>query len=85
MRFTVKGKGHFPFDMLRYDACYPASSEDAMKLAFDRSGYASLKESERSVELRSEGRNRHWEPTDARWRSFMWVVTHVDGKPYNRS
>ena len=26
---VVEGTGEFPFDMLRYDACFPTTSEDA--------------------------------------------------------
>ncbi len=28
----VEGEGRFPFDMLRYDACYPNTTEDAVAL-----------------------------------------------------
>jgi hypothetical protein len=28
-RFTIEGRGAFPLDMLRYDCCHPAQSEDA--------------------------------------------------------
>ena len=28
IRFTVRGDGIFPFDMLRYDNCFPATPED---------------------------------------------------------
>jgi len=31
-RLEVSGTGRFPVDMLRYDACYPASSKDVEKL-----------------------------------------------------
>lgn len=27
-RFTVKGDGRFPFDMLRYDSCFPVGPRD---------------------------------------------------------
>lgn len=30
---TVSGKGQFPLDMLRYDACWPSSGRDASAIA----------------------------------------------------
>lgn len=33
--FKVTGAGQFPIDMLRYDACWPATEADAGKLQFD--------------------------------------------------
>ena len=68
-RYTVKGQGTFPFDMLRYDCAYPATSEAAYKLypsMFVASGNAVK---EQSVELRS-----YFEPTVGRWQSFGWSV-----------
>lgn len=60
-RFTVDGDYTFPLDMLRYDGCWPASSEDAV--AMERKG-------PRTVTLIS-----HFNPpTEARWRSFGWHV-----------
>ena len=48
-RFKVQGNGGFPWDMLRYDGCYPATTEDAVRLAVDRS----------DRELYREVRTRH--------------------------
>lgn len=61
-KFTVEGSKDFPFDMLRYDACYPATSEDAIKLAARDS---------RKITLIS---TIIAEPTAGRWNSFGWVV-----------
>ena len=65
--FTVEGTGRFPYDMLRYDNCWPYTSEDAGRLD--------------SVEPEGRGRRRvvlatRWRmaPTDARWESFLWRV-----------
>lgn len=33
--FTVRGRGEFPLDMLRYDSCWPRSGEDVMVLSAD--------------------------------------------------
>lgn len=63
-RFTycVTGSGDFPFDMLRYDAAWPANPDAAWMMA-DASGRM------RSVWLHS-----YREPTTARWQSFVWSV-----------
>lgn len=61
-KFTVQGSGYFPFDMLRYDACYPATSDDAASL--------NLKEA-RTITLISA---MVAQPTEGRWRSFGWQV-----------
>lgn len=29
---TISGRGPFPFDQLRYDCCWPSTTEDARKL-----------------------------------------------------
>lgn len=60
--FTVKGNGMFPIDMLRYDNCWPATSEDAAKLAG---------RGPREVTLGTRNRTA---PTVGRWPSFMWRV-----------
>lgn len=64
--FTVRGKGWFPYDMLRYDACWPASGDDAELLAGDEL------EPEREVTLRTDSPTA---PTEGRWLSFGWRVT----------
>lgn len=71
-RFTVVGAGPFPFDMLRYDDCYPADTDSAMNLQ-----PTSVR---REVVLVSHQPRRWWNPTFDRWRSFGWVVkTDVEG------
>jgi hypothetical protein len=66
-RFTVTGKGRFPYDMLRYDECYPAPGADAEQLHPVHSGV-------RSIQLQTLQPTLQWEPTVARWRSFGWSV-----------
>jgi hypothetical protein len=58
--YYVTGKGTFPFDMLRYDACWPASADDAAKL------YPNA-ENPRSILMRS-----YKQPEIERWSSFGW-------------
>ena len=59
--FSVQGDDHFPFDMLRYDACWPATTADAMQLP----QYLS-----RTITLMTDGCG----PTVRRWESFGWTV-----------
>ena len=76
VEFSVRGRGHFPFDMLRYDMCHPVDSSDAAAMFFDYS-QASLEEHKqiRTVKLRTWTGNLYWNPTYDRWRSFGWMVT----------
>lgn len=76
VRFTVRGSGEFPFDMLRYDACHPRHENEARGLGrtYVR-GDAPVERHE--VELESCGRPLHWEPTAARWQSFGWTVDNL--------
>ena len=69
--FTVRGRGAFPLDMLRYDAAYPASSPDALVI-------------EKTFRERLEGFTSVWTvhlqtrseigPTPGRWQSFGWQI-----------
>ena len=65
-RFTVRGRGRFPTDMLRYDECFPASEADSARLD-DRGP--------RFVELKARTGSPRFEPTYARWASFNWYAT----------
>jgi len=67
--FTVEGLLSFPFDMLRYDRCWPARGEDAEMLA---TWNLSRNPQVCRVTLRSDRR-----PEEARWDSFGWKVTQV--------
>jgi hypothetical protein len=69
--FQVEGAANFPFDMLRYDHCYPDSSEDATNLDRDDRPFT---ESRRTVKLRRIVQSKADAPTEARWRSFGWKV-----------
>jgi hypothetical protein len=71
-RFTVEGKGSFPFDMLRYDSCWPIAPEDAMQMEEPdtRQRFGEL----RRVELAHRADHGGWRATDGRWASFMWNV-----------
>lgn len=71
-RFEVTGRGSFPIDMLRYDACFPERGADAAEI-------------ERSFRERGPGLHRitlkgdGTMPEVARWQSFGWSVL-IDGE-----
>lgn len=67
--FDVTGTGSFPVDMLRYDHCWPAQSEDGILLD------ASHVKAPRSIRMRGLTG-----PTPARWRSFGWKVVAINGE-----
>lgn len=64
-RYHVNGRGLFPLDMLRYDACWPARQDDVVAMTAPGNP-------ERGVRIESEKA-----PTIGRWRSFGWTVTDV--------
>ena len=67
--FTASGSYPFPFDMLRYDGCFPSASEDATTL-FRLEGGVSV-----SLRLKMYGNTKpQATPTSARWHSFGWQV-----------
>ena len=66
-QFQVEGSGQFPFDMLRYDSCYPATESDAGALEHHRRERRTVAVIANVVEASSV-------PTYGRWRSFMWTV-----------
>jgi hypothetical protein len=67
--FIVEGRGSFPADMLRYDSCWPASSQDASATAEGIMG------GRRRVMLTTDN---PYAPTIGRWNSFLWAVVEED-------
>lgn len=70
--FTVRGRGEFPLDMLRYDMCFPAGATH--QIASKRrlmSQDALAPEREVVLQRVTDG---PWTPTEDRWRSFGWHV-----------
>lgn len=61
-QFTVAGHGHFPFEMLSSDKCFPQELQDALYLGED---FQRL----RPITLVSP-----FKPTIYRWASFLWPV-----------
>ncbi len=66
--FTVEGCGEFPFDMLRYDSCWPYQGDDAGQLASRRH------ERDTNIQSRRVVLQGIQDPTAERWRSFNWKV-----------
>lgn len=64
-QFTVRGSGRFPFDMLRYDCCWPASQVDVNSISNE------VLIVERMITLHTHNINA---PTIGRWESFGWRV-----------
>lgn len=66
-KFVVRGKFTFPLDMLRYDACYPESSQDVV----------TMEKGNGEVTLVHVTNDSRWTPTKERWSSFLWgVISH---------
>lgn len=68
--FTVKGRGTFPFDMLRYDCCHPRDSADVDEML-------SYRDVDRYVTLKRYVQGPKNQPTLARWLSFGWKVVET--------
>lgn len=69
-RYTVRGRGSFPIDMLRYDCAFPATEVDAGII--ERSFAPRGKMKTRTILLESALKR---EPTCERWLSFGWGVS----------
>lgn len=70
IEFQVEGRGEFPFDMLRYNACWPKDPEDAAKI---QPNYVEL----RTVTLckfTDRDPPDYGVLTPERWRSFLWSI-----------
>ena len=67
--FEVEGRGPFPVDMLRYDACWPVREEE------DSCNGIALREPD-CYEAPRVVRLRTIRPklTEGRWRSFAWAI-----------
>jgi len=65
-KFVVEGEGGFPFDMLRYDCCWPFKQTDVAKMC--KEDY----KQERNIQLQGMSF-----PTQERWKSFGWTIKEV--------
>jgi len=72
--FTVSGKVPFPLDMLRYDACWPVTGEDAAEMEDSIHRRRDPKSGlmiRRRIKLTTSNESA---PTVGRWESFLWEV-----------
>ena len=70
--FEVSGTGSFPFDMLRYDACFPAREmKDSYQLVPTNEKAMLYK---RTIRLCRYTEHKDRMPTLGRWKSFGWEV-----------
>lgn len=66
VRYKVRGSLPFPIDMLRYDACWPASESDSYAI------YSSVAQhSDSAIDVIVRARQPL---TIGRWQSFGWEV-----------
>jgi len=77
--FTVAGQGGFPLDMLRYDRCFPLTSQDVrdMDQALRHPSFARNQKDLPSVTLCSYHDHPEWEVDIRRWVSFGWMPTEI--------
>ena len=68
---VVRGRGAFPHDMLRYDGLEVLVGDLSEDDEFP----------ERDVILQKRNPPYRWYPTDARWKSFGWIVMPRDYNP----
>ena len=79
--FEVEGSGDFPFDMFRYDQCYPVrEGTDTGQMSTPSYGRHPLPK--RVIKLERIMLNKHQMPTSDRWKSFLWRV--VEGSVKTR-
>ena len=68
--FVVSGSGTFPYDMLRYDECWPTGDTSELSICSHDPDY--IEKREISMCTESSG------PTVDRWRSFGWSVSKIE-------
>jgi hypothetical protein len=72
---AVVGRGEFPYDMLRYDQCWPASEQrdvPQMNSVYEDYRYCRI-----IIVARRRDLNRAW--TSERWTSFGWSLFSAVG------
>jgi len=75
--FTVRGRGEFPWDMLRYDQCWPDTASDLAKI-LPRYETGDPREAFQARDIRL-GTAKNWMSiTRKRWESFDWFILEDD-------
>ncbi len=81
IQFTVVGSRPFPFDMLRYDGCYPTGPGDAEAIRSSSTRVTRADQARNMLEIRLQSDRESTTrvgPTEGRWNSFGWYVKDVD-------
>lgn len=74
-KFSVRGNGVFPMDMLRYDACYPNSDDSVQKIKTFGDLQAGDARETVTISLSHRHENKITScPMVGRWHSFGWGV-----------
>lgn len=82
LHFSVKGRGEFPVDMLRYDGCRAASPRDQDLIDLHSDAFV---DGEHEIEVSLVIPNASSQlPHDERWASFKWPVVGVVAIPDDR-
>lgn len=71
--FEVEGKGMFPFDMLRYDQCFPVDGSGVHNMNINTPDLRSV----RLISVLPHGLSL------TRWQSFGWWVTSAKRHTYS--
>lgn len=74
--FVVRGTLQFPADMLRTDACFPATPDDVNNMMDSITGTYD-KPTPVTITLVHVTDVKGWKPTSQRWESFGWDVIDV--------
>lgn len=77
LSFTVRGKGHFPVDMLRYDHCWPADQEQVAALIHEIGMPSQWVERDIRLTGFTYGTGSSGGVNPDRWASFGWKVIEV--------
>ena len=83
-KFTVipkhtQGALDFPFDMLRYDRCYPITPLSARAIGVaGRAASAMVHKSGKAFQGTIELQSNDVAPSSKRWESQGWLVTNVE-------
>ena len=79
VEFRVQGSFTFPVDMLRYDQCFPRTTDDAITMIENERDLGDSFCKPREIELvkYTDQRTEDLAVTKGRWLSFGWRVMNV--------
>ena len=72
VEFTVEGLAPFPYDMLRYDSCFPANQEAARRMGL--LSFADDDKTQITLQTHTTTRTASLAVCPDRWKSFGWAV-----------